>query len=445
MAGRILESFLLISLGLSLLQAADDWPRWRGPSDTGVARGDAPVEWNDTRNIAWKANIPGRGHSSPVLWGDLLFLTTAVPAEQAAPAPVPAPEGGQRRGPGGGAASGVEHKLLVLALDRHSGKTVWQHSPKTVKPHEGYHQRYGSFASNSPVTDGKRLYASFGSLGLFAYDLKGKLLWQKEFPPMSMRNAFGEGVAPVIDEESIYLKFDHEGSSYFLVLDKATGAERWRAPREEQSSWSPALIHTVNGKKQVIVSATGKTRAYDAAAGKVIWECAGLGANVIPAPVVSKDLVIVQSGFRNPNMQAIRLGKEGDLAGTDAIVWTNERANSYTPSPVLHEDKLYFVTDNGFISCVNAQTGEAYYRQQRLPKPTSLKASPVAANGKLYISTEDGDVVVVRMGEKYEVLAVNTLADQMFVSSPAVAGGSIYLRGQGTLFCVREGNKTASR
>lgn len=401
-----------------------------------MARGDAPVEWSDTKNIAWRVPVSGRGHSSPVIWGDKVFLTTAVPTEAAAE---PAAEG-QRpaRGPGGGVGVGREHKFVVLCLNRNTGKTIWEQVARVATPHEGYHQRYGSFASNTPVTDGKHLYAFFGSRGLYCYDLTGKLVWEKQFPPMRMRNQFGEGVAPVLDGDALYLKFDQEEGSHVLALDKRTGKEIWRATREELSSWSEPLVVTHNGRKQVVVSASNKVRSYDAATGKLIWECSGLGSNVIPAPVSAGGVVYVMSGHRDPNLLAIRLGREGDITGTEAIAWTNNRGNSYTAAPVLYDDKLYMVTDNGMLTCLNTSTGDAYYRQQRLPKAYSFKASPVGANGKLYLATEDGDVVVVKMGEKYEVLATNTLNDQSFIATPAIVGGSLYLRGQQTLYCIRQ-------
>jgi outer membrane protein assembly factor BamB len=430
----VLASLCLLSAPL-LPGADDDWPRWRGPLDDGMARGDAPLEWGPSKNIAWQAAIPGRGHSSPVIWGDRIFLTTAVPVGEEPAAAAPAPQ--QGRMPGG---SGPlrEHKFLVLCLDRKTGKTLWERVAVTATPHEGYHGQYGSFASNSPVTDGKRLYAFFGSRGLYCYDLDGKLLWSREFPPMSMRMAFGEGTPTVLDGDTLYLKFDHQKGSYMVALDKLTGKERWRVDRDEDSSWSPPLVLTHEGRKQVVVSATRRTRAYEPETGKVIWECGGLGANAIPAPVTAKGVVYVMSGYRDPNLLAIRLGRQGDLTSSDAVLWTNTRGNSYTPSPVLHDDKLYFVSDNGTISCLNAQTGQPYYAQQRLPKPCSIKASPVGINGKLYISTEEGDVFVIRMGEKYEALATNSLPNQMFIATPAVAGGSLYLRGQNTLFCIRQ-------
>ena len=424
-------------LAASPLSAADDdWPRWRGPNDNGMGRGDAPIEWSDSKNMAWRVAIPGRGHSSPVIWGDKIFITTAVPTEAAAAAPAPAPQ--QQRGPGGGAGAGLEHKFVLMCLDRNTGKILWERVANVAKPHEGYHGRYGSFASNSPVTDGKYVYAFFGSRGIFCYDLSGKLVWQKDFPPMRIKNAFGEGAAPALDGDSLYLKFDQEQDSYLVALDKRSGKELWRAARDEGSSWSGPLVVEANGRKQVVVSASSKVRSYDSATGKLIWESTGLGANVIPSPVSAGGLVYVMSGFRSPKLLAIRLGREGDLTGTDAIAWTNERGNSYTASPVLNDGKLYFITDTAMLSCLNAVTGEAYYSQQRLPKPYNFKASPVGVKDRLYLATEEGDVVVVKMGEKFEVLATNTLADQSFIATPAVAEGSLYLRGQQTLYCIRQ-------
>jgi outer membrane protein assembly factor BamB len=406
--------------GCLLFGGDDDWYQWRGPNNNGMARGDAPVTWSDSKNVIWRASLPGRGHSSPVIWGNKIFLTTAVPAD----------------GTNSGSEATREHRFVVICLNRETGKVIWERVAKVATPHEGYHQHYGSFASNTPAVDGQRIYAFFGSRGLYCYNFDGKLIWEKQFSPMRMRLGFGEGVAPVIDGNLIFLKFDQEQNSYFLALDKRNGEEVWRAKREEMSSWSQPLVVNHNGAKQVIVSATNRVRSYEASTGRIIWECSGLGANVIPAPVTADGMVFVMSGFRDPNFLAIRLGREGDLTGTDAVVWTNNRGNSYTPSPVLDNGKLYFATDTGLLSCLDATTGEAYYRQQRLGKPYSLKASPVGANGKLYISTEDGDVVVVRMGEKFELLATNTLTDQMFIATPAIASGRIYLRGQNTLFCI---------
>ncbi len=420
------------------LQAAADpgqWPKWRGPDDNGIARGDAPLRWSDGENIKWKAPIAGRGHSSPVIWGDKIFLTTAVPTGPAA-APA-APETQRRGGPPGNSGPQAEHRFEVVSLDRKTGKVLWQRTAKTATPHEGFHRMYGSFASNSPVTDGKRVYAFFGSRGIYCYDLDGKLIWEKDLDvAMKMRLQFGEGTAPALDGDSLILNFDQQSGSFIVVLDKNNGKEIWRANRDEISAWAMPLVIEHAGRRQVIVSATNKVRSYDLKTGKVIWECGGLGQNVIPAPVKMGDTVIVMSGFRDPNMLSIRLGRDGDLTGTDAVLWTNTRGNSYTPSPVLFDGKLFFLTDNGTVSCLNAKTGEPYYQQQRLPKPYSFKSSPVLAGGKLYMASEDGDVVVLKASEKYEVLATNTLNDEFFIATPAIADGEIYLRGRNTLFCI---------
>jgi outer membrane protein assembly factor BamB len=434
-----------------LIAAVDDWPRWRGPNDDGVARGTAPVQWTE-KNIVWKAEVPGRGHSSPVIWGDRIFLTTAVPtgkAPEAAPEPPPPPaqgegkggfrggKGGGRGGPGGGGGPQAEQRFVVMCFDRNTGKLLWEQTAATATPHEGYHRQYGSFASNSPITDGKLLYANFGSRGLYAYTLDGKLVWKKDLPPMKIFLTFGEGVPTVLHEGTLLIKHDNQENSFLVALNAADGKEKWRVARDEGTSWSPPLVVMHEGRKQVVVSATSKTRSYDFANGELLWEASGLGRNVIPAPVQFKDVVIVQSGYTQPNMQAIKLGRTGDLTGSDAILWSNTRGNSYTPSPVLHEGVYYFLTDNGMLSAFDALTGKPHYHQQRLPKPYSFKASPVAAAGHLYLAAEDGDVVVVKMGESMDVVATNSFPDEMFVATPAIVDGRIYLRGRNTLYSIR--------
>ncbi|HEX5735596.1 MAG TPA: PQQ-binding-like beta-propeller repeat protein [Blastocatellia bacterium] len=415
------------------------WAEWRGPFLNGMARGDAPTVWSDTKNIKWKAEIPGRGHSTPIVWGDKIFLTTAIPTKPAPP-PAATAQTEPRRGPGGGAGANIEHRFEVICINRKTGKVIWQKTARVATPHEGYHRAYGSFASNSPITDGKHIYTFFGSRGIYCYDMNGKLVWEKDLGvQMRMRLQFGEGVAPAIDGERIFLTFDQESDSFIVALDKRTGKELWRAARDERSSWSTPLIIEHAGRRQVVVSATSKVRSYDVQTGKVIWECAGLGSNVIPAPIYHNGVVYVMSGHRDPRLMAIRLGKEGDLTGTDAVLWTHTRGISYTLSPVLHDGKLYVVTDSGQVSCFNIATGEPYYHQVRLPRPYNFKASPVGANGKLYLATEEGDVVVTKMGEKLEVISTNTLADQVFLASPVIVEGELFLRSQNTLYCVSEG------
>jgi len=415
------------------------WPQWRGPFFNGLARGDAPTDWNDTKNIKWKANIPGRGFSTPVIWGDRIFLTTAVPTGKPAAQPTVTDQASTtRRGPGDTGPQ-AEQRFDVLCLDRRTGKLLWQKTAKVAVPHEGYHRVYGSFASNSPSTDGRYVYVSFGSRGIFCYDFNGKLIWEKDLGvQMKMRLAFGEGSAPLLMADRLIAVFDHESGSFIVALDKRTGKELWRVTRDEGSSWSTPLAIEHGGRTQVVVAATKRVRSYDSKNGNLLWEAAGLGANVIPMPVYSDGLVYVMSGYRDPRLMAVKLGKEGDLTNSDAIVWNQTRGLAYTTSPVLHENKLYVATDNGMLSAFNAVTGEPFYAQVRLPGSYSVKASPVAANGKLYLATENEDVVVLKLGEKFEVLATNKLTDQVFISTPVIADGEIFLRGQNTLFCISE-------
>ncbi|HXD34897.1 MAG TPA: PQQ-binding-like beta-propeller repeat protein [Pyrinomonadaceae bacterium] len=438
---------LLIVLTPAMLyaQAADQahWPQWRGPFFTGMARGDAPTTWNDTTNIKWKVEIPGKGLSTPVIWGDRIFVTTAIPTGKpaATPAPTQPATTGQSRGRGAGGDTGpqVEHKFDVLCLDRKTGKLLWQRTAKVAVPHEGHHRVYGSFASNSPVTDGKYLYAFFGSRGIYCYDFNGKLQWEKDLGvQMKIKLGFGEGTAPLLDGNRLILVFDHEAGSFIVALDKRNGKELWRVPRDEGSSWSTPLAVDHAGRRQIIVAATRKVRSYDAENGKVLWEAAGLGANAIPVPVHQDGVVFVMSGYRDPRLMAIKLGKEGDLTGTDSILWSQTRGLAYTTSPVLHDNKLFVVTDNGVVSAFNIATGEPHFAQVRLPKTYNFKASPVGANGKLYLATEDGDVVVLKMSDKFEVIATNTLADQVFIATPVIAGGELFLRGQNNLFCISQ-------
>jgi outer membrane protein assembly factor BamB len=445
----VVLAFLLAPIWSVIAQAqtAAHWPQWRGPFFNGMARGDGPTTWSDTSNLKWKTEIPGRGHSTPAIWGDRIFVTTAVPIGKPPAAPAPSTteaannnqgqRGGQRSG--GGATPQVEHRFDVLCLDRQTGKILWQRTAKVATPHEGYHRAYGSFASNSPVTDGKYVYASFGSRGIYAYDFNGKLVWEKDAGvQMKMRLGFGEGTAPLLVGDRLFLVFDHEAESFIVALDKRNGKELWRAARDERSSWSTPLAIEHGGRTEIVVSATNKVRSYDPETGKVLWESAGLGANAIPVPVHHNGIVYVMSGYRDPKLMAIKLGQQGDLTGSDAIVWSHTRGLAYTASPVLYDNKLYVVTDNGMVTAFNATTGEPYYAQTRLPKAYNLKSSPIGANGKLYIATEDGDVVVLKMGEKFEVIATNHLTDQIFIAAPVIAAGELYLRGQNTLFCISE-------
>jgi len=422
------------------------WPEWRGPQRNGVAPGRAPVDWTDSEGVKWRVTIPGRGFSTPVIWGDRILLTTAVPTGEA-PEPDPEPEGGRGRGRRGfGAGPVAEHSFEVHCLDRKSGKTLWKSVATVATPHEGHHGTYGSFASNSPATDGERVYAFFGSRGMYCYDMEGELVWKRDFGvQMKMRRAFGEGTAPTLFDDTLVLSFDHEGDSFVVALDKRTGEVLWRKERDEISAWATPLPVAHGGKKQVVVAATGKVRSYALDSGAVLWECAGLGANVIPNPVLSGEMVIAMSGYRDPNLLAIQLGKEGDLTGSEAVRWTTPKGLSYTASPVLYEGRLYALMDGGFLSCFEAASGNPIYVQQRLPRGSSFKASPIIVGGRLYAASENGDVHVIAAGDELEVITTNSMGDEFFVASPIVALDELFLRSADELFCIASAVEESTR
>ena len=423
-----LAVFLFLSLAIPHGANATNWLQWRGPFRTGMAIGDAPLHWDDETNIVWKVAIAGRGHSTPLLVGGRLFLTTAIPTGKGV-----GPRGPGRAG--GGAAAGLEHRFEVLAIDRATGTTAWQRTAIVATPHEGYHHIYGSFASNSPVTDGKRLFAFFGSRGLYAYDLDGALLWRKDFGiQMRMDMQFGEGTAVSLHDGRLILHFDHLEGGFLVMLDPETGREIWRAEREEPYNWAEPYVVKHDGERQIVVNGL-TVRGYDYETGALVWEVEGLGENTIPQPLQHEDLVFAMSGHTVKNIMAIRLGGTGDLTGTDAVVWSTSRGAPYTPSPLLHDGRLYVVTDNGRLSAFVPETGEPLFHE-RLPKPYNFKASPVGADGKLYLASENEDVIVVQMGDRFEVLATNTLSGQSFIASPIIVGGDIYLRSRTHLFRI---------
>ena len=429
---RVLPVMLVVIATAATASTFAAWPQWRGPLNTGMAQGDAPLHWGDSRNVRWRLPIPGRGHSTPVVAGNRLFLTTAVPTGRVTARPP-----GRSRA-GGGADDGLEHRFEVLAVARDTGTVLWQRTAAVATPHEGYHRLYGSYASNSPVTDGSRVFAFFGSRGLYAYDLDGTLLWQKDFGvQMRMDQAFGEGTPLALHDGRLLLHFDHLDTGFMVMLDPATGREIWRTARTEPYNWAGPYVATHEGRRQIILSGL-TVRGYDFETGKLLWEADGLGENTIPQPVQHGDMVFAMSGHTINRLMAIRLGRTGTLTGTDAIVWSTTRGTSYTPSPLLDDGRLYVLTDSGLFSSLDAATGRPLYQQARLPKPYNFKASPVGANGKIYLASEEGDVVVVGMGDKFEVLAVNTLADQSFIASPVIVEGDIYLRSQTHLFRIGE-------
>mgnify|MGYP001365069340 CR=1 FL=1 len=415
-------SIMTVSLLVSPAAGAESkiesqWPAWRGPNLNGlVDGGNPPVEWSETKNIKWKTAIPGAGHATPILWGDRVYLQSAVETE------------------------GGKYQFKVLVLDKETGKVVWEKTVRETHPAEDSHHRTSTYASGSGLTDGEHFYAYFGSAGLYCLDFDGNLKWEKDLGDMTTRNSFGEGSSPAIHGNTMVINWDHEGDSFIVALDKRTGKELWRNARSEVTSWSTPLIVEHGGRQQVIVSASRKTRSYDLKTGSMIWECAGLGTNVIPTPLHADGVVYVTSGHRRPAMQAILLDKaKGDITGSDAVLWSISQNTPYVSTPLLYGDRLYFVKNrNGILSCYNAKTGEALYGPERVAGLGRVYASLVGVDDRIYISDLSGTTLVVKNSSKFEILATNTLDDGI-AASPVVAGDALYLRGYQHLYCIEKG------
>jgi outer membrane protein assembly factor BamB len=405
------------------------WPQWRGPYATGVSKtASPPLEWSETKNIKWKVEVPGRGSSSPVAWGDRLFLLSAIPA--GAP-------GDSSHQPLGGVRPRSMHRFIVMALDRKTGKVIWERTAREAEPHEGTHQDNGTWASSSAITDGERVYANFESQGLYAYDMDGKLVWQKDLGDKKMRNEFGEGSTPVLYRNRLVMVWDHQGPSFIVALDTKTGDEVWRVERKEIDTWATPLVVEHDGRAQVVTSGMNRLRSYDLETGKIVWESEGVTMNAIPSPVAADGMVFVTSGFRGNNLKAIRLADaRGDITGTPAIAWTLTQDTPYVPSPLLYDGILYILkTNSGILSAFDAKTGKPHYQLQRLESVPNVFASPVGARGRVYIPGRDGTTIVIKQGPAYEVLAKNTL-DDGFDASPALVENAIYLRGYKFLYAI---------
>jgi outer membrane protein assembly factor BamB len=401
------------------LPAADGdrfWPQWRGPLLTGAAlHGDPPVEWSEGKNVKWKVEIPGKGSGTPVIWGDTIFVLTAVPAD-----------GGER----------AKQRFTVLAIGRRDGKVLWQRVVREEVPHEGTHQT-NTWASASALTDGELVYAFFGSRGLYALDMKGNVKWEKDLGDMTIKLGFGEAASPALHGDRLVVNWDHEGQSFIVALDKRTGNELWRTPRDERTSWATPLVVEVGGRAQVITSASSRVRSYDLATGELLWHATGMTANAIPTPVHSDGLVFLTSGFRGNALLAVRLADaKGDITNSPAIVWKYDRDTPYVPSPLLSGDQLYFLKSNsGVLSSFEAKTGKKLYGEQRLEGVPNVYASPLGVAGRIYVAGRDGGVAVVQQGPQFKLLATNQL-DDGFDASPVAVDNELYLRGQRFLYRI---------
>jgi len=424
--------------------SGSNWAQWRGPDSQGVSNEkNLPTEWSETKNVLWKAPIPGLGFSSPIIWDKKVFVTTAI---EGGPAPtdhkpVKHMLGDKEFSHPDWTGSDKLHTFKVFCLDRDTGKIAWERT-SYEGPVYDYRHRRGTYAAPTPVTDGKNIYVYFGSEGFYCYDFAGKLVWKKNLGGIATMG-MGVGTSPVLYENLVILLCDQEFDgtlSFMTALDKRTGNEVWRVKRPVQSSWATPVIVKTPERAEMVVSGNEFLISYDPATGKELWRATGLHSHAIATPVVGHGLVILSSGFPSKTIVAIRLGGSGNLDGTDRIVWRYNKGTSYVPSPILYGDYVYLMSDAGILTCLNAKTGEVVYEGGRVPIATKFYgASPVAFEGKILLTSDDGDTFVIKAGPKHEVLGTNSIGEPSRTSI-AIADGKLFLRGEKNLFCITNKN-----
>jgi outer membrane protein assembly factor BamB len=434
----ILAPVFAAVVALAADPAADArWPGWRGPGGQGVAAAmGLPTEWSDTKNIAWKTPLPGRGHSSPVVWGDRIFLTTAIDGDL-----VPGAKAVQHMDEGkefvhpDAIGADRKHRFEVLSIDATTGKILWERVAFEGTPYDSAHRK-ASFASPTAVTDGERVYAFFGAEGLYAYDFEGKLRWKATMPGIANMGV-GYGTSPVLYKGLIILQCDEDSGdkSFIAAYDAKTGKEAWRVARKVQVSWATPVIVRAGERDELVTSGTEWLIAYEPGTGKELWRSKGLESNAVPSPVAGKDVVVLTSGYPSKKAVAIKPGGSGDITGSSRVLWTYHKGTAYVPSPILYGDFVYLVTDKGLMTCLDAKTGAVKYEGARPPVAATFMASPVAFDGKILLSSQDGDTFVIKAGPTHEVLRTNSLGEAIS-ASPAIANGRIYIRGEKTLFAI---------
>lgn len=415
-----------------------NWPQWRGPEGLGVSpETGLPWQWTPSENVAWKTAIPGRGHSSPVVWGNRVFLTTAIEGEV-----VPGKKAvahtidGQEFIHPDSVGADRKHALKVLAIGADSGQILWERTAWEGVPWDARHRK-ASFASPTPVTDGRAVYAFFGSEGLYAYDFDGKLLWKSDLGGIATLGV-GVGTSPVPYRDLVILQCDEDNGekSFITALDRKTGKPAWRVARKVQVSWATPIVVHAGTRDELVTAGTEAVIAYEPSTGKELWRSKGLDSNAVPSPVAGPDVVVVSAGYPAKVAVGIKPGGSGDLTGTPRILWTYNKGTAYVPSPILYDGYVYLMTDKGLVTCLDARTGEVKYEGARTPMPGSFTASPVAFDGKILIFSEDGDTHVIKAGPRHEVLRTNVLAEPIY-ASPALSQGRLFIRGAQHLYCIR--------
>lgn len=418
-----------------VLLAATHWPQWRGDGSGVSTDGNFPIQWSGTNHVIWKTPIPGRGLSSPCVWNDRIFLTTDIEGP-----PVPGAQAVKHKADGEdfkhpeSMGADRKHNLRVICLEARTGKILWNQSAYDNVVFDNRHRK-GSYAAPTPATDGKYVFAFFGGEGLFCFDLKGNLVWEKSLGGMATMG-MGPGTSPVLFGQSVIVQCDEDNGekSFMVALKKNSGRELWKTPRKVSVSWATPILARAGDHAELIASGSENIISYEPNTGRELWRSKGLDDNAIPSPVAGHGLVFVSAGYPVKRTFAIRLGGSGEPTNP-AVVWHYEKGSAYVPSPILYGEYFYLMTDSGQLTCLDALSGNVQYEAERLPSPAKFTASPVAFDGKLLLVSEAGDCFVVRAGLKHELLQKNSLGEPI-LASPALAGGRIYLRSETNLFCL---------
>ncbi len=428
---------LAAAAALSGAVLADEWPQFRGTmAGVGVDHPDLPATWSTSENVAWKVDIPGIGWSSPVVWGDHVFLTTVV---NSGPQDPPKPGFYLADWP----ASTAPHRWMVYDVDYATGRVRWAADVGNAPPGKARHLK-NSYASETPVTDGERMYAYFGNLGLFAFDLAGKLVWSKRIGPFKTRSNWGTGASPALHDGRVYIVNDNDEQSFLAAYDARTGAELWRVNRAEGTNWATPFVWRNARRTEIVTSGSDKVRSYDLA-GRLLWELSGMSTIAIPTPFERFGLLFISSGYIGDALRpvyAIRPGASGDIslkAGDSSnafIAWSSPTAGPYNPTPIVYGDAYYTLFDRGFFTSHDARTGREIYTRQRIASEASgFTSSPWAYNGKIFALSEDGDTYVIQAGPGFKVLGKNSL-NEMTLATPAVARGSLFVRTASKLYRI---------
>ena len=434
----------------ALADTSGNWPQFRGPGARGIAEGNAlPVQWSATENVAWKTDIPGRGWSSPIVWGNRVFLTTVISQGEMEVPKKGLYFGGERKD-----VPDAQFAWRVYCLDLETGRVLWERQVYEGNPATPIHIK-NSYASETPVTDGERVYVYFGNLGLWCFDFDGNMIWTKTLGPHKTRFGWGTAASPVLHESRLYIVNDNEEDSYLLALDKMTGNEVWRTSRDEKSNWSTPYIWINDQRTEIVTPGTGQVRSYDLY-GKLLWSFTGMSMITIATPYAADGLLYLSSGYvgdkRRP-LYAIRPGASGDISlvkdpagqaqtSNAWIAWSQPQAAPYNPTTLVYGERLYVLYDGGSLACFNALDGSVVYERQRIPEGGGFTTSPWAYGDMIFCLSEDGVTFVIKAGDTFEYVRRNPLADDdMGMATPAISGDRLLIRTAVRLYCIRNATK----